>query len=174
MRLGVFKTHRDQDDRKITDDQVVEELVICGTVNHVVDQILTLREEAGDFGELVYAGMNWVDPALGKRSMELMANQVMPRVNKAIGAVASAPARRAAAKWATLWPRPGLFRSCVAAIGSRRGIQRSHRVNFLYDLEKSAGLTGSRDSIIMTVRVTARWFSGGGSGSGPVCATIAP
>ncbi|KPK18772.1 MAG: hypothetical protein AMJ67_08285 [Betaproteobacteria bacterium SG8_41] len=87
MRLGVFKTHRDQDDRKITDDQVVEELV----------QILTLREEAGDFGELVYAGMNWVDPALGKRSMELMANQVMPRVNKAIGAVASAPARRAAA-----------------------------------------------------------------------------
>jgi hypothetical protein len=30
--------------------------------------------------------MDWVDPALAKRSMELMANEVMPRVNKAIGA----------------------------------------------------------------------------------------
>ncbi len=167
MRLGVFMTHRDQDDRKITDDQVVEKLVICGTVNHVVDQILTLREEAGDFGELVYAGMDWVDPALGKRSMELMANQVMPRVNKAIGTVASAPARRAAAKWATPRPRPGLFRKCVAAIGSRRGIRRSHRVNFLYDLEKSTGLTGRRHSLIMAIRCTPRCFAGGGFCSAP-------
>ena len=60
--------------------------MIHGTVNKVVDEILKLREDAGDFGELVYAGMDWVDPALTKRSMELMATEVMPRVNKAIGA----------------------------------------------------------------------------------------
>jgi len=30
--------------------------------------------------------MDWVDPALAKRSMELMANEVMPRVNEATGA----------------------------------------------------------------------------------------
>jgi hypothetical protein len=30
--------------------------------------------------------MDWVDPALTKRSMELMANEVMPRVNEAIAA----------------------------------------------------------------------------------------
>jgi hypothetical protein len=58
---------------------------MCGTVNKVVDQILRFREEVGDFGELVYAGMDWVDPKLAKRSMELMATEVMPRVNKAIG-----------------------------------------------------------------------------------------
>ena len=29
--------------------------------------------------------MDWVDPALTKRSMELMATEVMPRVNRAIG-----------------------------------------------------------------------------------------
>jgi hypothetical protein len=52
----------------------------------VVEGILKLREEAGDFGELVYAGMDWVDPVLAKRSMVLMAEEVMPRVNKAIGA----------------------------------------------------------------------------------------
>jgi alkanesulfonate monooxygenase SsuD/methylene tetrahydromethanopterin reductase-like flavin-dependent oxidoreductase (luciferase family) len=68
---------------------VLDNLVIHGTVDKVVDQILALREEAGDFGELVYAGMDWVDPALTKRSMELMANEVMPRVNAAIGKSAS-------------------------------------------------------------------------------------
>ena len=65
---------------------MVDRLVLCGTVNSVVDQILKLREEIGDFGELVYAGMDWVDPALAKRSMVLMATEVMPRVNHALGA----------------------------------------------------------------------------------------
>ena len=65
---------------------MVDRLVLCGTVNSVVDEILRLREESGDFGELVYAGMDWVEPALAKRSMELMATEVMPRVNRAIEA----------------------------------------------------------------------------------------
>jgi hypothetical protein len=47
---------------------------------------LTLREEIGDVGELAYAGMDWVDPALAKRSMKLIATELMPSVNKAIGA----------------------------------------------------------------------------------------
>jgi hypothetical protein len=44
-----------------------------------------LREQVGPFGEIVYAGMDLVDPALGRRSMELMAHEVMPRVNQALG-----------------------------------------------------------------------------------------
>jgi len=56
----------------------------------VVDAILALREETGDFGELVYAGMDWVEPSLAKRSMQLMAEEVMPRVNAAIGKAAAA------------------------------------------------------------------------------------
>jgi hypothetical protein len=36
--------------------------------------------------------MDWVDPALAKRSMQLMAEQVMPRVNAAIGKAASTAA----------------------------------------------------------------------------------
>ena len=84
-RQIVFKTHPDQDDAELTDDYLVERLVLCGTVNSVVDQILALREQAGNFGEIVYAGMDWVDPQLARRSMELMATEVMPRVNRAIG-----------------------------------------------------------------------------------------
>src|SRR5438034_1368830 len=55
-----------------------------------VVQILARGEEIGDFGELVFAGMDWVEPALNKRSMQLMAEEVMPRVNAAIGKPAAA------------------------------------------------------------------------------------
>ncbi len=71
-------------------DYVVDRLVICGSVNKVVDDILAFRERVGDFGELVYGGMDWVDPHLAKRSMELMATEVMPRVNSAIARSRSA------------------------------------------------------------------------------------
>jgi alkanesulfonate monooxygenase SsuD/methylene tetrahydromethanopterin reductase-like flavin-dependent oxidoreductase (luciferase family) len=83
-RHVVFKEHKDQSDAEVTLDFVLERLVIAGTVNKVVDQILAFRERVGDFGELVYAGMDWVDARLEKRSMQLMAEEVMPRVNAAI------------------------------------------------------------------------------------------
>ena len=93
-RLYVFKSHKEQPDEEITHDFIMDHCVFHGTVNKVVDQILAMREETGDFGELVYAGMDWVDPALAKRSMQLMAEQVMPRVNAAIGKSASAMGQR--------------------------------------------------------------------------------
>jgi alkanesulfonate monooxygenase SsuD/methylene tetrahydromethanopterin reductase-like flavin-dependent oxidoreductase (luciferase family) len=89
-RLYVFKSHKEQPDEAITHDHVMEHCVILGSVNKVVDAILALREQTGDFGELVYAGMDWVDPTLAKRSMQLMAEEVMPRVNAAIGKAAAA------------------------------------------------------------------------------------
>ncbi len=84
-RHVVFKEHKDQADSEVTLDFVLDRLVIAGTVNKVVDQILAFRDKVGDFGELVYAGMDWVDAKLEKRSMQLMAEEVMPRVNAAIG-----------------------------------------------------------------------------------------
>jgi alkanesulfonate monooxygenase SsuD/methylene tetrahydromethanopterin reductase-like flavin-dependent oxidoreductase (luciferase family) len=77
----IFKRREEEDDSAVTLERLVDELVIAGSVDKVVDDILALREQAGDFGEIVYAGMDWVDPALARRSMELMATQVMPRVN---------------------------------------------------------------------------------------------
>jgi len=77
----IFKRREEEDDSAVTLERLVDELVIAGSVGKVVDGILALREQAGEFGEIVYAGMDWVDPALARRSMELMATQVMPRVN---------------------------------------------------------------------------------------------
>ncbi|MBI2752654.1 MAG: LLM class flavin-dependent oxidoreductase [Betaproteobacteria bacterium] len=83
-RGNLFKLDQSEPDESITADSVTPKLVIAGTVNSVVDQILAFREKIGDFGTLVYACHDWLDPALGKRSMQLMAEQVMPRVNAAL------------------------------------------------------------------------------------------
>ena len=85
-RLGLFKTSREQPDEEITLDGVLDDLVIAGSPDSVAEQILAFREQTGDFGELVYAGLDWVDPDLARRSMELMATKVMPQVNEALGA----------------------------------------------------------------------------------------
>ena len=85
-RGNLFKTDPAMPDSAITADYVTRRLVLAGTVDSVVDQILAFREQVGDFGNLVYAGHDWQDPALGRRSMELFATEVMPRVNAAIGA----------------------------------------------------------------------------------------
>ncbi len=85
-RHVIFKKSQEADDSTITLDGILDDLVICGTVNEVVDQILSLQERIGcNIGEIVYAGMDLVDPVLGRRSMELMAHEVMPRVNEAMG-----------------------------------------------------------------------------------------
>lgn len=84
-RPDLFKTSRDQADSEITHQFVTESLVICGTPAQVTEQILELREQTGAFGTLVYAGHDWADVALSRRSMELMAREVMPAVNAAIG-----------------------------------------------------------------------------------------
>jgi alkanesulfonate monooxygenase SsuD/methylene tetrahydromethanopterin reductase-like flavin-dependent oxidoreductase (luciferase family) len=84
-RMYVFKRDKEQPEEELTLNYVMDNCVIYGSVNRVVDEILKLHEQTGDFGELVYAGMDWVDPALAKRSMQLMAEQVMPSVNAALG-----------------------------------------------------------------------------------------
>jgi alkanesulfonate monooxygenase SsuD/methylene tetrahydromethanopterin reductase-like flavin-dependent oxidoreductase (luciferase family) len=85
-RGNLFKTDPDMPNEAITPEYVTERLVIAGTVDSVVNQLLAFREQVGDFGTLLYACHDWMDPALGKRSMQLMAEQVMPRVNAAIAA----------------------------------------------------------------------------------------
>ncbi len=83
-RLSVFKTDQNIDDDSLNMDDILDQLVICGDVNQVVDQILAFREEVGDFGELLYGGVDWVDESLARKSMELMAEKVIPEVNKYI------------------------------------------------------------------------------------------
>jgi alkanesulfonate monooxygenase SsuD/methylene tetrahydromethanopterin reductase-like flavin-dependent oxidoreductase (luciferase family) len=83
-RGNLFKLDQNEPDAGITADTMTPKLVIAGTVNDVVEQILKFREKVGPFGTLYYPCHDWVDPKLAKRSMELMAEQVMPKVNAAL------------------------------------------------------------------------------------------
>ena len=84
-RSNLFKEDQAMRDSDLTLDRVMDRLVIFGTPDSVVEKLLAFREEVGPFGTLLYAGHDWVDAELGKRSMRLMAEQVMPRLNAAIG-----------------------------------------------------------------------------------------
>ena len=84
-RGNLFKTDPDMPNEAITPEYVTKRLVLAGTVDSVVAQLLAFREQVGDFGTLLYAGHDWVEPGLAKRSMQMMAEKVMPRVNAAIG-----------------------------------------------------------------------------------------
>jgi hypothetical protein len=46
----------------------------------VVEKLHEFREVTGDFGTLLYAGVDWKDPALARQSMTLMAEKVAPLV----------------------------------------------------------------------------------------------
>jgi len=83
-RGNLFKLDQSQPDSEITPDTITKKLVIAGSVDSVVDQLLAFREMVGDFGTLLYACHDWMDPALGRRSMQLMAEQVMPKLNAAL------------------------------------------------------------------------------------------
>jgi alkanesulfonate monooxygenase SsuD/methylene tetrahydromethanopterin reductase-like flavin-dependent oxidoreductase (luciferase family) len=88
-RANIFKPDAEMPDSEVTTDYLLEQLVIAGTPAQVADHLLAFREESGPFGTLVYCGVDWVDRRLGRRSLELMANEVVPAVNRAIGEVGS-------------------------------------------------------------------------------------
>src|ERR1700735_5580534 len=82
-RIELFKPHREQADDDVTLEMICDKLVIYGTPESVADQVLAFQDEVGRFGTLLYAGKDWKDPELGRQSMILMAEQVMPRINAA-------------------------------------------------------------------------------------------
>jgi alkanesulfonate monooxygenase SsuD/methylene tetrahydromethanopterin reductase-like flavin-dependent oxidoreductase (luciferase family) len=80
-RANLFKRDQSAPDSSVTVEKVVEDLVIWGTPDKVADDLQAFRETVGDFGTLLYAGHDWADKALAIRSMELMAEKVVPQLN---------------------------------------------------------------------------------------------
>jgi hypothetical protein len=70
---------------------VVDDLVIWGTPDKVADDLLAFADRVG-FGTLLYAGKDWADPALARRSMILLAEKVRPRIAAALASSRTAAA----------------------------------------------------------------------------------
>jgi alkanesulfonate monooxygenase SsuD/methylene tetrahydromethanopterin reductase-like flavin-dependent oxidoreductase (luciferase family) len=79
-RIELFKNRIDQPEEEVTEDFVFDRLVFWGSPGRVADQILEFKEQVGDFGTLLYAGKDWLDPESGQKSMRLMAEKVLPRI----------------------------------------------------------------------------------------------
>jgi alkanesulfonate monooxygenase SsuD/methylene tetrahydromethanopterin reductase-like flavin-dependent oxidoreductase (luciferase family) len=77
---ALFKHDPSVPDAALTDDYLVSEMLVCGTPNQVADRLLAFREQVGPFGRLLYCGHDWAEPAAMRRSMELMAEKVLPQL----------------------------------------------------------------------------------------------
>ncbi|MBS3979432.1 MAG: LLM class flavin-dependent oxidoreductase [Rhodobacteraceae bacterium] len=89
-RANLFKEDQSMPDDDVTLDHVMDRLVTFGTPDKVADDLLAFREVTGPFGTLLYAGHDWVDPDLARRSKVLMAERVLPLINAAEGTATKA------------------------------------------------------------------------------------
>ena len=79
--LFMLKPDIEVPDEDVTVDDVERALIISGSPRRVLDQLVALRDETGPFGTLLMAGHDWDRPALWRRSMELLARDVMPKLS---------------------------------------------------------------------------------------------
>ncbi|MGI9421754.1 MAG: LLM class flavin-dependent oxidoreductase [Hyphomicrobiaceae bacterium] len=87
-RINLFKPDQEMSDDEITLDFVMDQLVTWGTPDKVADELMAFRDTVGDFGTLLYPGKDWADRDLARRSMILLAEDVLPSVNQSISAAA--------------------------------------------------------------------------------------
>jgi alkanesulfonate monooxygenase SsuD/methylene tetrahydromethanopterin reductase-like flavin-dependent oxidoreductase (luciferase family) len=72
--------HPDPD--SLTWQEVAEEQVTWGAPETVIDELEALRHLTGPFGVLTAMAVEWQDPDFGRRSMRLLAEEVVPELSR--------------------------------------------------------------------------------------------
>ncbi len=78
--IGIFKSDQEIPDEAITNQTCMDEMVIAGSPDTVVAKLEAFIDTVGPFGTLLAAFHEWDDEPLWRRSMELLAKEVAPRV----------------------------------------------------------------------------------------------
>jgi len=60
-------------------NEALEDQIIVGGAKSVLDQLVAFRDQTGHFGTLLATGHDWDKPQMWKRSMTLLAEEVMPK-----------------------------------------------------------------------------------------------
>ena len=78
-------------DEEATVRIISEGCVLYGSPKTMVDKLVAFREEVGPFGTLLMTGLDWGGPngAWERQSMQLMAEEVMPRLRQHVLAQAA-------------------------------------------------------------------------------------
>jgi len=84
--IDMFKRNVDMADTECNIDYFMDEVIIAGDPDTVTRRLLELYEQVGGFGTLVVVAHDWDDRSHHLRSLDLIATEVMPAVNRAIGA----------------------------------------------------------------------------------------
>src|SRR5271156_144962 len=93
-RIELFKPRRDMPDEEVNIEMIMDALVVYGTPDEVADELLSFRDEVGGFGTLLYAGHDWLDRDLARQSMILLAEKVLPRIDRQGSTHAELPRRQ--------------------------------------------------------------------------------
>ncbi|MFP6714731.1 MAG: LLM class flavin-dependent oxidoreductase [Alphaproteobacteria bacterium] len=72
------------DANELTANGMVDSFVIRGDAQTVTNQLLEFHNQVGGFGTLLMTAHDWTDKARMRQSMELMATEVMPSINKVL------------------------------------------------------------------------------------------
>jgi alkanesulfonate monooxygenase SsuD/methylene tetrahydromethanopterin reductase-like flavin-dependent oxidoreductase (luciferase family) len=72
------------DPASVTTEDMIEACVIAGSPATVLDRLVALRDEAGPFGHLLMAGLDWsgVNAAWEAETMQRLAQEVMPKLRQ--------------------------------------------------------------------------------------------
>lgn len=84
--LAMWKRDERQTDSDCSLDYFLKDVVIAGDPEEVTRQLIDLRNEVGPFGSLVLTAHDWDDRARWIHSLELFSREVLPALNRAIGA----------------------------------------------------------------------------------------
>ena len=84
---GMMKRDQAMSDADCDIDFWMSDQIIAGDVDYALDRLLAMVEETGEFGTLVTMAYDWDDKESWVHSLELFANELMPALNRAVGAV---------------------------------------------------------------------------------------
>jgi len=87
----VIRPRPDMTDDELTADAVVDEVVIAGSPATVTEKLLAFRDKVGPFGTVLISAMDFdgANGVMERRSMQLLSREVMPRIQRALGAKAA-------------------------------------------------------------------------------------
>lgn len=79
-KLAVLKPVDGMPDEKVTVRDVARSMTSFGSPRRALDRLVAFMEETGPFGTLLCVGHDWDRPEMWKRSMRLLAEDVLPKL----------------------------------------------------------------------------------------------
>ena len=80
-RLDILKKNPNDKNEKIDLHEIINETVITGDVFEVKDKINKLKEKFNKMSTLTYVNVDWKNKFLSKKSIQLLAEKVISKIN---------------------------------------------------------------------------------------------